>query len=167
MEREGRNDVIGIRVAPVVRGRCIVDGQNLDDLHTCDHSPVDKALQITEIAYAIRTLCSQREDRNGHTCSTPGMFFYPEVFAISHQHGSIRHRILVWRQQSISSTVIAFLPSEQGVSLIIDNHIFIFDGQQYRIDIHRQQPVVTTHMFHLEVSGRIPTADSRMVADKG
>ena len=112
-----------------MRGRCIVDRQNLDDLHPCGYSPIDEVFQITEIAHAVRTVCTQRKDRYSHTGSTPSQLLHPEVFTINYQYCSIRYRILVGWQKPLGSAVITLLPCQQRMGCIINNHIFIFDGQ--------------------------------------
>ena len=74
---------------------------------------------------------------------------------------------MVWWQESLRRTVVARLPRQQRVGLIVDNHIFIFYGQRNGIYIDGEEPVVTTHMLHLQIARRVPAAQSRMVTDDG
>ena len=52
MKCKGGNDVVGIRVAPVSGRGCIIDWQQLDDLHTSGFCPVNEAPQISEVTHA-------------------------------------------------------------------------------------------------------------------
>ena len=48
---------------------CIIDGQDLYRSLVCKNGPVDKFLQITEIAYSKATFTSKREYGNSGSCN--------------------------------------------------------------------------------------------------
>ena len=135
MKCKGRNDVIGIRVAPRV-GHCrIIDGQDLDDLHARGHGPVDQTAQVAEVAHPVRVLTAEREDGYHHSGSTPHPLLYTKSTTMNNKDRTIRNHRLVWRQQALSSAIVALLPSHKRIRLIINDDIFIFNGHKHGIHI--------------------------------
>ena len=167
MEGKGRDDVIGIGIAPGMRHRGIIDGQNLNDLHTCGLSPVYQTAQVSEVAHAKGVFTAQREDRHHHASRPPHALLHPEATTVDDQHRAVGHHCLVWRQEAVGGAVVAFLPGHEGIRCIIDYHIFIFEGQKHGIDIDREHPVVLAHILHPQESGSIPVAQGRMAAQDG
>ena len=160
MKRKGGNNVIGIRVAPVSGTGCIVDRQQLDDLHTGGFCPVDETPQITEVTHTKGMGATQREHGHHHTGSPPRTFLHTETLTIKHHHGTIPELRVRGRESDIQfhPTVVAFLPGHQFIGLVVDDHIFIFQRQQDGIDIRREHPLTLAQVFHPQITGGIPVA---------
>ena len=89
MEGKGRDDVIGIRIVPAAIRRCIIDGQQLDHLHSRRYGPINQSAKISEIPHTIGMFTPQGENRYYDTSRPPGMFLHTQTFAIEHQHRTI------------------------------------------------------------------------------
>ena len=76
MKGKGRDDVIGIRVAPGMSTGRIIDRQNLYHLHPRSHSPVNEQAQVAEVADTTRVGTTQREHGNHHAGSPPCLFLH-------------------------------------------------------------------------------------------
>ena len=70
----------------MVKTRSVVNGQQLDDLHTRGYSPIDKPAQVTEVADTIALLRTQRKDGDTDSCRTLLFFTYPQSVTIKYQH---------------------------------------------------------------------------------
>ena len=141
MQGESGNDVIGIGVAPGARGCCIIDWQQLDDLHPRCHSPIYEQAEIAEVAHPTGMATTKREHRHTDTSSAPRILLHPQALTIDHQHRPVRNSGLFGREHTLDRTVVAFLPSQECVGGIIDDHKLELQRQQDGIDIHGKLPL--------------------------
>lgn len=95
MKSEGRDDVIGIGVAPGTADRCIINRQDLDDLHASSHGPVDQQVKVAKVANPTRVVAAEREYWHTDTSSAPRLLLHSQALAIDHEHRTIWNRRLV------------------------------------------------------------------------
>ena len=77
--------------------------------------------------------------------------------AMQHQHLSVL-------DLGSYHAVVALLPLQQLVALLVDDHIFIFYRQQPSLGIDREHPLVPAGILHLQIAAGTPRADGRMTA---
>ena len=73
MKGEGTHRIVGIGVLPGVRHGGVVNGQELYYVLSGFDGPVHQVLDIVEFPYAEAFFAAQREHRNGHAGSAPGL----------------------------------------------------------------------------------------------
>ena len=102
-------------------------------------------------------LTAQREHGNGDSRQSPRALAEAQRIAIEHQH-------LAVGQPVSNRSVVALLPRHQSVRLGVYHHIFILYRHQPRHSVHRQHPLATAHILHLQIARRIPRTDGGMTA---
>ena len=122
VQGKARRDVIGIGVVPAAVGRRVVDGQHLYDLHARLLAPVHQTAQVAEVAHAEGVFTTQREHRHYHAGCPPHLLLHVEHAAIEHAH-------LTVLQFLADHTVVAFLPRQQFMRLVVYDHVLVFQGQ--------------------------------------
>ena len=160
MQGEARRDVIGIGVVPASVGRGVVDGQQLDNLHTRRHRPVDHPSQVAEVAHAVGMLAAEREHGDDHTSGPPRLLLQVQQVAIEHAHLAVGN---LFREQ----TVVALLPCYEFMRLLVYHNILILYGQADSIHIDRQEPVLLSDILHRQITDGTPAAHHRMAAQDG
>ena len=136
----------------------IVDGQQLDDLHSNRRGPVGHHLEVGEIAHATTAFRPQREQRHHHAGCLPRGFLHTQGVAIDYVHLAVGHSHLGGR------AVVAFLPGRQLSLLVVNDDIFIFQRHHHAVYVHREHPVELAYVLHGQIARRIPTADGRMAS---
>ena len=144
---------------PAAVGRRVVDRQQLDDLHARSHSPVYHAAQVAEVAHAPGVLAAKGKDGNDHAGGPPRFLPKSQQSAVTDAH-------LTVGQLVVQHTVVAILPHQQLVSLVVDHHIFIFQRQPYGIQIDGEQPVALADILHTQIAHGAPAAYHRMAAEQ-
>ena len=102
-------------------------------------------------------LRAQREDGNHHTGGPPGLLAQPQMTTVQHQH-------LTVLDLGVNSAVVALLPLQQLVALLVHDYIFIFYRQQPSLGVDREHPLVPAGILHLQIAAGAPRADGRMTA---
>ena len=77
---------------------------------------------------------------------------------------TMQHQHLTVLDVSGDGTIVALLPLQQLMALLVDDHIFIFYRQQPALGIDREHPLVTTGIVHLQIAAGAPRTDGRMAA---
>ena len=140
-------------------GGCVVDRQQLDDLHARHHSPVNEALEVAEVAHAIAMVATQREDGDDDAGSAPDSLAQPQVLAVADKHLSVGHL-------GINDAVIALFPGYQVMRFLVDHHIFILQRQEHGVHVDGEHPVGLSQVLHTQIARLAPTAQRGMAADK-
>ena len=110
--------IVGIGVGGASRTGGIVDGEELDGVHTCFGCEVNGFSERAEVAYAPVGVAAQREERCDKTCRTHGTAGEMEV-AILHVAVGIDGAV-----GEICPAVFALLP-EVGIACVCAEEVFV------------------------------------------
>ena len=63
--------------------------------------------------------------------------------------------------------VLTFLPTDEGMRLVVHHDVFVFQWECHTKSIHRQHPFLLAGILHPQIARRVPTADGGMAAADG
>ena len=163
--------------------RRIVDGKQLDDLHTRLRCPINHPAQIAEVAYPIGMFATKGEYWDDDTCCPPRVLCQAQMTTMQDEDVAIGNfaavsfgNILIINTDGIDGhalsanrhdAVVALLPFQQFVRLGVYHYIFILYRQQPALCIDGQEPFTLTGIIHLQITAGAPRTDGRMTATDG
>ena len=121
MQGKGAHGIVGIGILPAVPHGGVVDREQLDYALAGFYGPVHQVLDVVELPYAKAVLTAQREHRDGHAGSAPGIGVEMGI-PVRYHHQGILGRYLCEKM------VGAFFPVKDFLALGIYNNQLVFNG---------------------------------------
>ena len=150
MEGIDGDTIIRIGIHPSISDGSIVDGENLDSLLVCLFCPINKFLQVAEVAHTEATFTTEREYRDSGTCHLARHRVELYFHFLCQEDFTLAQII------DIQMSVFTCFPFFHVSVFSVYGYKFIFQGEGQVSGREGSYPFVRLDFFHADEAARCP-----------